>query len=245
MTLLVAGCSFSSGWGFDNQSNTWAHQLAQKLDLPLINVAQTSSSNQDIFLSVMKSKSNLHSKIIVQWTALNRITVSPSPVNPKVILSHHNQLLEQSLSHISSREIDKFVKIFIMLNQDWKHFFDLVDMIEILQQDSRVYFVNGLLPWNQDFFERSWSIPLDIKNGFLEFLLQSEQFDDQQLSKSLSSVLQARDRIDQSRWVNLTDSWDSFKLDTVSSVDQHPGPLSQIYYADQIYNFIKGKTCQI
>lgn len=241
MTLLTAGCSFSSGWGFDNPVKTWPHKLAQKLGMPVCNIAQTAASNQDIFLSVLKTQHHRHDLRLVQWTALNRITVSPSPVNSKVILSYHNPYLEQALPGISARDIKTFVQILAMLNQDWKHYFDLVDMIEILQQDPLVYFINGLLPWDAGFFSVDWAIPLTTPNRFLEFLLQIDQFDDQQLQELLDKIIQARNRIDQTRWINLTNSWDSSKLDTVSASDPHPGPLSQIHYADQIYDFIKEK----
>ena len=242
MTLLTAGCSFTSGWGFQDPAQTWAYQTAQRLGAKLENTAQTAASNQDIFLSTLKARSHKHDIILVQWTALNRITVSPSPVNPRIILSYHNQYLEQSLPKVGSREIGTFVEILSMLNQDWKHFFDLVDMIELLQQDPRIYFINGLLPWDLEFFKSDWTVPLTVRNRFLEFLLQSDQFDDQQLGEFLHMVMQARNRIDQSRWVNLTNSWDSSKLDTVSASDPHPGPMSQAHYADQIYDFIKEKN---
>lgn len=241
MTLLVAGCSFSSGWGFDDPAKTWPTQLSQKLGMPVCNISQTAASNQDIFLSVLKNQQHKHDLRLVQWTALNRITVSPSPINPKVVLSYHNPYLEQSLPGVSTREINTFVQILAVLNQDWKHYFDLVDMIEILQQDPLVYFINGLLPWDADFFYHNWTIPLTASNRFLEFLLQIDQFDDWQLQELLTKVMQARNRIDQTRWINLTNSWDSSKLDTVSASDPHPGPMSQAHYADQIYDFIKEK----
>lgn len=241
MTLLIAGCSFSSGWGFQDNTQTWAHKISQKLGMSLHNVAQTAASNQDIFLSVLKNQQQDHDLRLVQWTALNRITVSPSPVNPRVVMSYHNLYLQQSLPDFGSQEIKTFVQILTTLNQDWKHFFDLVDMIEILQKDPLLYFVNGLLPWDADFFARDWSIPLTTTNRFLEFLLQMDQFDDWQLQELLTKVMQARNRIDQTRWINLTNSWDSSKLDTVSASDLHPGPLSQTHYADQVYDFIKEK----
>lgn len=242
MTLLTAGCSFTSGWGFHDPAQTWAYQTAQRLGSKLENTAQTAASNQDIFLSTLKARSNKHDIILVQWTALNRITVSPSPVNPRIILSYHNQYLEQALPKVGSREIGTFVEILSMLNQDWKHFFDLVDMVEILQQHSDTYFINGMLHWDQDFWSLDWTIPLQTKNQFLEFLLQINEFDDMMLDKLLTKIKTACAQVDQTRWINLTNSWQSCKLDSVSEHDSHPGPLSQVYYADQIYNFLKEKN---
>jgi hypothetical protein len=242
MTLLTAGCSFSSGWGFEDPTHTWTHKISQKLGMPLHNVAETAASNQDIFLSVLKKQHQLYDIKLVQWTALNRITVSPSPINPKVILSFHNAYLEQAAPEFTQNEIKTFVQMLAVLNQDWKHFFDLVDMIEILQNDPSVYFINGLLPWDSEFFFKHWLLPFDDRNLFLTSLLQLDEFDDSAAQKFLNQVIQARDRIDQSRWINLTNSWQSSKLDVVSTTDSHPGLLSQNYFAEKIYNFIKEKN---
>ena len=73
-------------------------------------------------------------------------------------------------------------------------------------------------------------------------LLQLDEFDDVAAQKFLNRVIQARNRIDQSRWINLTNSWESSKLDVVSTTDAHPGLLSQSYFAEKIYNFIKEKN---
>jgi hypothetical protein len=242
MTLLVTGCSFSSGWGFSDFNSTWAQILAQKLGLKLKNIAQTAASNQDIFLSALKSQTAPGDIKLVQWTALNRITVSPSPINPKVVLSHNNPYLTQALPGISAEETKNFVRLLTLLNQDWKHFFDLVDMVEILQQHSDTYFINGMLHWDQDFWSLDWALPLQTKNQFLEFLLQTNEFDDMMLDKLLTKIKTACAQVDQTRWINLTNSWQSCKLDSVSEHDSHPGPLSQVYYADQIYNFLKEKN---
>ena len=237
MSLLVAGCSLSSGWGFEDHAKTWPHIVAKKLDLPLTNLAQTAASNQDIFLSAV-NKRHEYSLRLIQWTALNRITVSPSPVNDHVILSVHDRFLEDAALGLSQQEIRSFTKVLAVLNQDWKPYFDLVEMIEILQQEPETYFINGLLPWDLEFFSRQWTMPFTTTNAFLESLLQINEFDDQQLERLLDQVLRAQSRIDQSRWINLAPSWNSTKVDAVSAVDGHPGPLSQINYAGQVLNYI-------
>ena len=111
-------------------------------------------------------------------------------------------------------------------------------MIEVLQQDPDTYFINGLLPWNTEFFTQDWSIPFNQPNDFLESLLQTTEFSDEQLAQLLEKVLVARNRIDTSRWINLAPSWNAVKVDTVSDTDSHPGALSQIKYADQVLEYI-------
>jgi hypothetical protein len=89
-----------------------------------------------------------------------------------------------------------------------------------------------------EFFTQEWAIPLDRPNDFLESLLQVTEFNDAQLVELLEKVLDARNRIDLSRWINLAPSWNAVKVDTVSATDGHPGALSQIKYADQVLEYI-------
>jgi hypothetical protein len=238
MRLLVAGCSFSSGWGLESLEQSWPDILAKKLGVDLDNRALESSSNSDIFLQAMRDNKR-YDIIVVQWTALGRISLSPSPVNPSVIVSHPNKFFDASMPDIGSQNLRNFYKIMSLANGDWRHYFDLISMIEILQDDPRFIFVNGLLDWDLDFFDRQWSIPIEIPNQFIENLLQINEFDDKMLSGLLSKVLVARNKIDRSRWVNLTSSWQESKIDAVSLTDQHPGIQSQKLFSESVYNFIK------
>lgn len=82
-TLIVSGCSVAHGCethsGFmheKNIENSFSHQLAQKLQCNLRNVAQSGCSNDYIFFSTMKEIekiTDIHS-VIVSWTALSRLT---------------------------------------------------------------------------------------------------------------------------------------------------------------------------
>lgn len=177
--------------------------------------------------------------VFVQFTALNRITVSPSPENEKIIVSHNNNFLQQALPDCSATMINNFVRVFTLLNQDWKHYFDLIDMIQFLQTKNNVFFINGLLPWDRDFFKCDWKIPMSKSNNFLESLLQMDEFDDNRLKIMLQKVIEHRDKIIKQRWVNLSDSWDRSKIDVVSNIDSHPGQQSQYNFTTQVIDFIK------
>jgi len=238
MRLLVAGCSFSSGWGFESPEQSWPCILAQRLDMRLENRALESSTNPDIFLQAVRDNKN-YDIIVVQWTALGRISLSPSPINPSIIVSHPNEFFDVSIKGSTPRELKSFYKIISLANGDWKHYFNLISMIEILQDDPRVIFVNGLLDWDRDFFDRAWSIPMSVSNQFVENLLQINEFNDETLSSLLSKVLTARNRVNKSKWINLTSSWQQSKIDTISDADQHPGAQSQKLFSDLVYDFIK------
>ena len=237
MKILITGCSFSSGWGV---SASWPDLLGDNLAVNINCVAESSSSNQDIFIKTCKNLHNTsYDLILVQWSALNRITVSPSSINSKIVVSHNNQFLKESLPNLNSSNIDTFVRVFTLLNQDWKHYFDLIDMIEYLQNDSRIYFINALLPWDNDFFDIGWDIPLIKPNQFLSNLLQVDEFDDVQLKILLESVIQSRDKINKLKWINLTQNWNELKVDVVSHSDPQPGNKSQMVFANQVADFIK------
>jgi hypothetical protein len=238
MKLLIAGCSFSSGWGFAAQRHCWPAIVSRTIKADIDNRAQASASNLDVFLQAINDNQE-HDVIVVQWTALGRISLSPSPINPSVIVSHRNDFFDSALPGATDRELQSFYKIMCVANGNWKHYFNLISMIEVLQKDPRVIFVNGLLDWDEEFFTRDWSIPMLETNQFIENLLQVKDFDDDQLRSSLDQVISARDRIDRSRWVNLTSSWQMSKIDHVSSTDQHPGIQSQKLFADLVGNFIK------
>jgi hypothetical protein len=242
MKLLVCGCSFSSGWGFPSHVQSWPNILADRANLDITNRAATSNTNSDIFLSAVKEQ-NQFDLVLVQWSALGRITVSTGPDNTGVIISHYNPYLQEALPYASQHQWNSFFKIMSLVNQDWKHYFNLIDMVICLQQNPRVFFVNGLIDWDRDFFEHSWSLPFDQQNKFLNNLLQVDQYDDTFLDHCLTRVLDARNSIDQTRWINLTSSWHSSKIDSVSTVDLHPGIHSQQMFAEQVFNFIKEKKC--
>jgi hypothetical protein len=80
--LLVSGCSVTHGAelynGFmspENVKQSFSSHLSRKLNLELINVALSGSSNEYIFHSILSEldKHNNISAVLVVWTSLNRI----------------------------------------------------------------------------------------------------------------------------------------------------------------------------
>jgi hypothetical protein len=217
-SLLICGCSFSSGWGFSEEKAdpmSWPNIVADLLDYELTNIAETAYSNQDIFLNTMHQATlKQYDLILVQFTALGRVTLCPSktsvtpniPVGPAVFSGKPPTSVEM----FTEQELQVFQKIFVTLNQDFKHLVNLIQMIETLQlQFKNLYFINGLIKWPRD--------------PEMQHLIK---------------------RIDPTRWVNLEKSWMANKIDTVSPHDTHPGVSSNQAFATQVVNFIKGKTCQ-
>jgi len=82
MKLIVSGCSMTHGAelynGFmhpENVKQSYSHHLAQKLDLELVNVALSASSNEYIFHSIIEqiyNNTDIHS-VLVMWTTTGRL----------------------------------------------------------------------------------------------------------------------------------------------------------------------------
>jgi hypothetical protein len=233
MKILVAGCSFSSGWGVDR---SWVDILGETYDVK--SVAVTGSSNFDIFIQALKNINESYDLVLIQFTALNRITVSPSPINSNIVITSYDSFLSEAIPSISKAEIKGFIKVLSMLNQDWKHYFNLIDMINILQKNDNILFINGLLPWDENFFILDDNFLITTYSKFANSLLQPTEFDDNVLKELLTKVIEVRNTIDTTRWVNLYNNWNNSKIDVVSNTDQHPGPRSQELFADQVQNTI-------
>jgi len=241
MKVLVAGCSFSSGWGFNNSlKSNWVDIIKIKTSWEIKNIAVTGNSNLEIFLSILNELTqNQYDLILCQFTALNRITVSSSPENPNVIISHGNNELFESIAGVNYRDVEIFLKLFTILNQDWKHYINLIKIINVLQSiNEKIVFINGLLPWDRDFFDTQWTVPLPKHNHFVDSLLQTTEFDDYSLDKFLKEVILCRNIINQSRWVNLYESWQQTAIDAISPTDPHPGEKSQVKFANQVLKYI-------
>jgi hypothetical protein len=242
MKILVAGCSISSGWGFKDQKLSpyiWPNIVAQTLSVDVTNIAVTASSNYDIFLSVLHEQTvNHYDLVLTQWTGLDRITVS-SGLESYLILNKINPQISDSplLKNFSTKELKTFSKIITTVHNNWKSFTDLAKMTQLLSQMSTPnFFINGMSPWTSDFFNN---------HSRYEAFTKSLLCIDTDASKVLQCIQQAKHQLVTDRWINLVQGWQMAQIDTVSITDNHAGPESHKFYANQVLNFLKEKQCQI
>lgn len=238
MKVLIAGCSLSSGWGFDQgraDPRIWPNMLG----LEVTNIAQTAASNYDIFLaSLWEQTQNQYDLVLNQFTALDRITMATG-VDSLLILNTINPTLAQPklLKHIPISDLGVFARVLTMANNLWKNFHDLITMTKILSSQSTPnYFINGLLPWEDDFFTQH-----DRDDVFTRNLLSI----DTDYAKLKEILKHSKKQFNTTQWINLTVNWQIQKLDSISNNDIHPGINSQIFFANQVNNFLKEKQCQI
>lgn len=238
MKVLVAGCSLSSGWGFEHEKRS-PYIWPNLLDAEVTNIAQTASSNYDIFLaSLWEQTQNHYDLVLTQFTALDRITVATG-LDSLLILNTINPTLPQPklLQNIPLDDLSTFARVLTMANNLWKNFHDLITMTKILsRQRTPNYFINGMLPWEQDFF-----VQHNRDDVFTRNLLTINT----DRAKLIEILKQSKIQFDPDQWVNLDVDWQSSKLDSVSDSDPHPGLASQQYFAEQVINFLKEKQCQI
>jgi hypothetical protein len=245
MKILVSGCSFSSGWGFENEKQSpeiWPNLLAKETGYSIVNIAETCNSNNDIFLSTINEISkNTYDLVLVQVTALDRITTTTGPLGNKINLINFDQRGDTEVSNFTGSQINSFKKIYTTFNHSWKHFFDLVNMAETYSYaQTPVAMINGLLPWESDFWERIDKFPTDKPiDHFTKDLIQFNNYSDDTLNELIQKVNLGKEKLQKCPWVNLTESWQFAKIDTVSCTDKHPGTLSQKLFATQVSNFIK------
>jgi hypothetical protein len=242
MKILVAGCSISSGWGFSEQKLSpyiWPNIVSKELSAKVTNVAVTASSNYDIFLSVLQEQiNNQYDLILVQWTGLDRITVSSS-LESYIILNkiHPDTVDTPLLKGFKIKELEIFSKVMTTVYNNWKAFTDLAKMTQLLGQISTpTFFINGISPWTSDFFNN---------HSQYEAFTKSLSTIDTDIDKVLQYIQQAKNQLEQDRWVNLVQGWQMSQVDNVSATDVHAGPESHKIYASQVLNFLKEKQCQI
>jgi len=240
MKILVAGCSISSGWGFDGlklDPHIWPNLVADAVDATVTNTAKTASSNYDIFLQTLTQQiDNTYDLVLVQWTGLDRITLAGG-LDSFIIVNHIAKDTQSPMfQHVTPSDLRTFSRVILEINNLWKAFTDLGQMTQVLsQQTTPHYFINGNLPWTTDFFYNPGHDP------FTNLLLPIDT--DHKLVKQ--QIDQIKQQLVPDRWVNLSQGWQYSQLDTVSVTDIHAGSESHEFYATQVLNFLKEKQCQI
>lgn len=240
MKILVAGCSISSGWGFELEKQDpqiWPNLVAKEFDAEIVNVAQTASSNYDIFLQTLLAQQyDNYDVTLVQWTGLDRITLS-SGLDSLIILNNIDPANRSAIfQHVSPEDLRTFSRVMTVINNMWKAFADLSRMTQILsRRSSNTYFINGNLPWTTDFFYNPGHDP------FTNFLLSIDT--DHKLVRDQIDLIKQNLKAD--HWINLAHGWQYSKLDSVSATDIHAGPTSHQFYSQQVINFLKETQCQI
>ena len=217
------GCSITMGAGFDQEKSD--SRIYANLVGNADNNAEGGSSNLKIFTQAAKALlDRQHDVYFVQWSALHRHWVYPSPKHGFYIGSYTDQNLADK----------NFVAQYQLLNHDYSNIMSLIDYTRILQQMADdagrdIWFINGLVPWTEDMLTGSESsaYALNLYQGL-------DHREAQDFSQRLQNNLEL---IDWQQWINPWHSIRDMQEDN-APLDDHPGPNTHRKIADMIIDCI-------
>lgn len=233
-------------------------QLPELNHLELVNLGVGGASNTEIFENTVQAISehaNNIDTIFCQWTIMPRykfnaglelwVTSESIEVNGRskedVRLSDGTVWTRKYLDDLLNRlnvlhhlhgEILRVVKYTNILKK-------LVSNYNI-----KIYFVNGLCPWDQNYFVRLTSfVPEDLtpftKTNILDIKSRSDT-DIVKLYNIMHDDYDSKGGINSQEWVNLYNSMIKNKIDT-NYDNQHPGAKSNQLYFQQVKNFLESQ----
>ena len=198
MKILVSGCSISAGDGFSERIHDpaiYPNKLAEAYGANLVNVSVPGYDNQGIFLNTLEEMlTDNYDLILIQFTSLNRLVVSPN-VNTRMCISN-----APSLPQLENREFHNFYRVLTTINKDFEHLIRLFKIIIILQNLSKeqgynIKFINGLLHWDEEFFNL-------YRSKFAYDIIDFHQLPDHKIIQALDIIDSYKKKIDLSMWIN-------------------------------------------
>jgi hypothetical protein len=219
-------------------------------ELELINIGKGGVSNTDIFTNTMRAMSEHGNSIdtfVCQWTSMPRYNwnvgfelwdTSENIPNPGVKPRKHHVNLNRG-DHWPREYVDDLVnRLRVMHHLHWE-ILKVVDYSNIIQKlvanigINRVYFVNGLCPWDKDYFVRLQNV---LPENFTEFtkteILNIKTRDDEDIHALYNLAhdhYQEKGGIDTTTWINLYQSF--YSITTDYNYDRlHPGIESNLMF---------------
>jgi len=207
------------GAGFDQEKSD--SRIYANLVGNADNNAEGGSSNLKIFTRAAKALiDRQHNAYFVQWSALHRHWLYPSPKHGFYIGSHNDQNL-----------IDKnFVAQYQLLNHDYSNIMSLIDYTRILQQlavDAKkpIWFINGMLPWTQDML--LGGTPSKYAHDLYQGL------DPDEIQDFATRLRNNLELLNWDQWINPWYSISNLQQDN-APLDTHPGPATHKKIANMI-----------
>jgi hypothetical protein len=275
--VIFTGCSFTAGTGwvkgdpdtvrsisYHKYPGLWVnachYQIPQLKKLSLVNMSRGGSSNEEIFGQTIQAISNYATDIdtlFCQWTSMPRYTFDIGFELWDTSVSLQSSMRGKTDINVvddtwSSVYINDLLDRLLVLHHLHREIVKLVHYTTLLQNlaqrfDIKLYFINGLCPWDQDYFvnlcdNNQSDITTDQFTSFTKkTILQSDlrsNEDNLKLYKKIHEQYKAAGGINPSQWVNLYDSMLDNKID-VNYDNRHPGTKSNQLYVQQIKNFLK------
>lgn len=245
---LFTGCSYTAGTGFElatEEPKLWTNQLYHKYfsHTKKLNLGLGGRSNQKIFQDTIKALTSLPVEYaIVEWTSSPRYEIQLGfevYQTRASFIPGPSQLPDWNVHGIkySSNYLNQIKDRFTSLAHVCWEIIDLVEYVNSIVNvakltKTKVFFVNGLCPWDRDFFvKKSNVLPSEYTGRTQEFLETSTRDDENifALYNKLHTHFDEAGGIHQECWLNLYESMRANRIDT-NSDGVHPGVDSNDLY---------------
>jgi hypothetical protein len=221
-------------------------------ELELVNLAQNGASNNEIFQQTMESisifGSDIHT-IFCQWTSMPRYNFNAgfelwntSESFSELYDLTHDINLNRGDSWPREYVKDLIDRIRVLHHLHWEilavvRFTNIIDKLVKKLHIQHVYFVNGLCPWDKDYFIKLTNArPEDYTPFTKKEILNIDSRDDKDIVTLYNLAhknYQEAGGVDQDKWINLYNSFNNNKIDT-NFDNLHPGTQSNLKYYDLV-----------
>jgi hypothetical protein len=264
--VVFTGCSFTNGNGWITDAekskrfnlckfhpDLWVNlchtQIDQLKNLELVNRGQGGATNTEIFKNSVRAIAEHNTSISVmfcQWTSMPRYTFRSGFElwNTTQSLSRRARGKVPEQAYIDNI-LDRFLALHHVQDEIAK-FLDYVNTLQKLadQMGITMYHINGLCPWDNNFFVRlNHAMPADYTPFTKKEILDIDNRDDTDIFKLYQIMHDEYDRaggINPARWINLYNSFKNNIID-VNYDRHHPGTQSNQLYFQQVKQFLESQ----
>jgi hypothetical protein len=250
-TSLFVGCSFTAGKGFElekQEPKLWVNMLhaqnAQLNKTELVNEGESGASNDKIFYNAVNGLLKHRPEYaFVQWTGAPRYTVllGLETYATTQYFGHDGQTYDHNLHGditYTASYLEGIKDRFLSLHHPHA---DIVNVIKYgntlnnlaKETNTRIFFINGLCPWDNEFFTKLENVLPDRYTKYTQEILETETRDDEEIFTLYNKIHNEYSQagVDELNWLNLYNSFGSNKIDT-NDDKTHPGINSNQLYFD-------------
>lgn len=238
---VFSGCSYAAGAGFDlakDEPVLWVNQLHQHFfsETAKLNVSSTGRSNAGIFQDTVTALVNHPVKYaVVEWTSVPRyeMELGFELYSTRQVFIPGAPCHDHNLNHIqyTSKYLTSIRDRFTTLAHDCYEISNVIQYTNTIaqlakQQGTRVFFVNGICPWDDGFFDKKINVSPNQYTPYTQKLLNIVNRADAEifeLYNKLHNGFEDRGGIDNTLWLNLYSSMRRNIID-VNNDGLHPGP---------------------
>ena len=261
---LFTGCSYTQGNGFDllsQQPELWVNLLHKKnpysKKTQLLNVAVGGRSNAGIFQDTVWNLLNKDCKYaLVEWTSARRFEFSlglelyeTKTVFGYNFLQRPHQLHDVVYSKDYLENIQNRLVTLINVHLEICNLLYYINIIINLanRTDTKLFFINGICPWDNNYFNKLTNILPNSYTDFTKILLDTDTRDDEQvfeLYEKIHNEYLESGGIHPEYWINLYQSMFNTIVD-YNNDGIHPGIQSNQHYSDLFNQSINSRLQSI